>query len=73
MSFFFSFTKSESRRVKQVLLGGAYRRTGVGTSARGEEWGKYVGKWIQCKYCVHMYVNGKMIPVVTIAGIVRWG
>jgi hypothetical protein len=22
-----------------------------------------------CKYCVHMYVNGKMIPVETVPGI----
>jgi hypothetical protein len=25
--------------------------------------------WIWCKYCVHMYVNGKMRPVEIISGI----
>jgi hypothetical protein len=35
---------------------------GVGTSGRG-------GGWILCKYCVHMYVNGKMRPVQTIPGM----
>jgi hypothetical protein len=29
---------------------------------------KGVGGWICCKYCVHMYVNGKMKPVETIPG-----
>jgi hypothetical protein len=28
-------------------------------------WGKGVGGWIWCKYCVYMYVNGKMRPVET--------
>jgi hypothetical protein len=28
--------------------------------------GKSEGRWMQYKYCVHMYtVNGKMIPVET--------
>jgi hypothetical protein len=26
-------------------------------------------RWIWCKYCVQMYVNGKMIPVETIPGV----
>jgi hypothetical protein len=30
---------------------------------------KKVGAWIWCKYCVHMYVNGKMRPVETIPGM----
>jgi hypothetical protein len=29
-------------------------------------WSKGVEGLIWCKYCVHMYVNGKMIPVETI-------
>jgi hypothetical protein len=29
-------------------------------------WGKGVGG---CKYCIHMYVNGKMRPVETISGM----
>jgi hypothetical protein len=28
--------------------------------------GKRHGKVTRCKYCVHMYVNGKMTPVKTI-------
>jgi hypothetical protein len=28
-------------------------------------WGKGVEEWIWCKYCVYMYVNGKMRPVET--------
>jgi hypothetical protein len=35
----------------------------------GRRWGKGVGVWIYCKYCVHMYVNGKMGPVETIPGM----
>jgi hypothetical protein len=31
--------------------------------------GKGVGGCIKCKYCVCMYVNGKMIPVETIPGM----
>jgi hypothetical protein len=32
-------------------------------------WGKGTGGWIECKYCVLMYVNFKMIPVETIPGM----
>jgi hypothetical protein len=42
---------------------------GVGTSVRRKEWGKSIGVQMWCKYCVHMYVNGKMRPVETIPGI----
>jgi hypothetical protein len=28
-----------------------------------------VGVWIWCKYCVHKYVNGKMVSVETAPGI----
>jgi hypothetical protein len=35
----------------------------------GSRQGKGVGRRIWCKYCVHMYVNGKMRPVETILGI----
>jgi hypothetical protein len=42
----------------------------VGTGRRGEEVvRKGVGRGIQCKYCVHMYVNAKMIPVETVPGM----
>jgi hypothetical protein len=33
---------------------------------RGRSWGKGVRGLICCKYCVHLHVNGKMIPVETI-------
>jgi hypothetical protein len=32
-------------------------------------WRKGVGQWIWCKFCVHMYVKGKMILVETIPGM----
>jgi hypothetical protein len=32
-------------------------------------WGKGTGGRIWCKYCVYMYVNGKMRPVETIPGM----
>jgi hypothetical protein len=35
----------------------------------GRRWGKDVGGGIWCKYCVYMYVNGKMKSVETIPGI----
>jgi hypothetical protein len=37
------------------------------TGRRGEEMGKGC-KWVN-KYCVHMYINGKKIPVDTIPGM----
>jgi hypothetical protein len=40
-----------------VTVGGERRR------------GKGIGGQIWCKYCLHMYVNGKMIPVETIPGM----
>jgi hypothetical protein len=36
-------------------------------------WGKGMGEWIWCKYCEHMYVNGKMIPVETTPGMMGGG
>jgi hypothetical protein len=35
----------------------------------GRRWGNGEEGLIQYKYCVHMHVNGKMIPVQTIPGI----
>jgi hypothetical protein len=32
-----------------------------------------VGGWIKCKYCVHMYVNGKLIPVENISRMGKGG
>jgi hypothetical protein len=48
----------ENRRAEQVLSGGR-----GGTSERWED----VGKGCAHKFCVHMYLNGKMRPVETIA------
>jgi transcription initiation factor IIF auxiliary subunit len=36
-------------------------------------WGKDVGGGTWYKYCVHMYVNGKMRSVETIPGMVGLG
>jgi hypothetical protein len=33
---------------------------------RGMKWEKSVGGWKWYKYCVHIYVDGKMRPVETI-------
>jgi hypothetical protein len=30
---------------------------------------KGIGRCIWCKYCIHEYVNDKMIPVETIPGV----
>jgi hypothetical protein len=59
----FSFIKSENRRAKQVLPGR------VVTSRKREVVGKRVRGRIWCKYCVHVYINGKMRPVETIPGM----
>jgi hypothetical protein len=42
---------------------------GVGTSGRGRRRENGEGGIIGCKYCLHMFANGKMIPVETIPGI----
>jgi hypothetical protein len=38
-----------------------------------EEGGRRLGKGVRgriwCKYCVHMYVNGKITPIETIPGM----
>jgi hypothetical protein len=56
ISFFFFLRKMENRRAEHVLWG-------------REKRGKGVGGLMWCKYCVHMYVNGKMRPVETIPGL----
>jgi hypothetical protein len=38
----------------------------IGTSGKGKDVGKGGGRWIWYKYCIHRYVNEKMIPVETI-------
>jgi hypothetical protein len=50
----FSFTKSENRRLKQIL------------AERGRRCRTGMKEWVWCKYFVHMYGNGKMIPVETV-------
>jgi hypothetical protein len=60
--FCFSYTKSENRRVEQVLPG----RGGLVPLGRGRREQKDEGVGIWCKYCVHMYINGKMVSVETI-------
>jgi hypothetical protein len=56
---FFSFTKSENRKMEKVLSGGIIP---VGVGGCGERLWKG-------EYCVHMYVSGKMRPVKTIPGM----
>jgi hypothetical protein len=41
----------------------------VGTSGRGRWRGRGVRERMQCKNCVHMFVNAKMIPVETTPGM----
>jgi hypothetical protein len=60
---FLLFIKSENRRAEQVLSGGLVP---VG---EGRLWGEGVGGWIWSKYCVHVYVSGKMRPAETIPGM----
>jgi hypothetical protein len=36
---------------------------------RERMWGKDVGGWIWHKYCIYIYVNGKMRPVESIPGM----
>jgi hypothetical protein len=31
-----------------------------------------MGGWIWCKYCAHVYGNGKMIPVEIVPGMEGW-
>jgi hypothetical protein len=36
-------------------------------------WGKGIRRFIWCKYCIHIYVNGKMRPVEIISGMEERG
>jgi hypothetical protein len=36
-------------------------------------WRKGMGGWMWCKYCAHMYANGKMVPVETVPWMVCGG
>jgi hypothetical protein len=64
--FLFSSTKSENRRVEQVLPWGSEQLVPMG-------WGKVVGKGVRrvnmVQMYLHMYVNTKMIPVETMPGM----
>jgi hypothetical protein len=59
---FFSFTKLENWRAEPLFWG-------LIPVGEGRMWGKGVGQSIWYKYCVHMYVNGKIRPVETIPGM----
>jgi hypothetical protein len=63
---FFSFIKLENRRAEQVLSGGLVP---VG---EGRKQGKGIGENLG-QICVHMCINGKMIFVETIQGMVGRG
>jgi hypothetical protein len=65
--FVFFLTKLENRRAKQILSGGLVPVGG------GRMRGEGMGGGIWCKYCVHMYINGKMRPVETAPGMVGKG
>jgi hypothetical protein len=64
MFFVLCSTKSDNMRAEQVHPGGR-----AGTSGRGEVWRKGIGGRIQCKKCVQVLVNAKMIPVETTPGM----
>jgi hypothetical protein len=58
MPFFsFSFFLIQNQRKERQKR--SCRDGEVGASGRRRRWGKGEGRWILCKYCVHMYVNGK--------------
>jgi hypothetical protein len=61
----FSSVKLESRSAEQVLS----RWVGLARVGEDKWWGKGVGGRIQCKKCVHVHVNAKMMPVETSPGI----
>jgi hypothetical protein len=65
--WFFSFTKTENRRIVGSCLGGLLPVGGR------RMWGEGIGGWIWYKYCVHMYVNWKMRLVETVPRIGEGG
>jgi hypothetical protein len=64
---FFSFFlyKIKIRRAEQILHGGWYQWEGGGGWKIVKE-GEYN---IWCKYCIHLYTNGKMILIKMILGM----
>jgi hypothetical protein len=64
MPFFFLQIQEQKARTGPV-----WRLVSVGGGGVCEA--KGVRGWIQCKYCVHMYVNVKIRPVETIPRIGR--
>jgi hypothetical protein len=60
--FSLSFKKSGNRKRKWVLPGGL-------VPVGGKRWRKDVGSVNISKYCIHMSINGKMLPVKTIPGM----
>jgi hypothetical protein len=65
IKYHFFFTKTENKMAEQVLSG---------VLVPGRRWilGEGLGGWMWCKYCVHIYENGKMRPVKIISGIRGW-
>jgi hypothetical protein len=65
---FFFFYKI---REQKGGIGPAWGRVDI--RERGEEVGYGKGGRIWCEHCVHMYVNGKMMPVETVPGMGEGG
>jgi hypothetical protein len=64
MLFFFLLQNWRREGQNRSCLGGKLVPMGG-----GGRWEEGVGGWICCKYCIHMYENGKMIPVETVPGM----
>jgi hypothetical protein len=60
MSFLFPLQNQRAEGLNRSCL------VSIALVWRGRRWRKDVGGQIWCKYCVHMYVNGKLIPVKTL-------
>jgi hypothetical protein len=64
ISFFSSFHKI----TEQEWWGGGVRAGGLIPVGVGRM-GVGIRGWMWCKHCLHMYINGKMIPVEIIPGM----
>jgi hypothetical protein len=56
------------------LLQNGEQEGGTGPAWGGNGWHQWGGRkdvrrWVWCKYCVHMHINRKMIPIETIQGM----
>jgi hypothetical protein len=71
--FLCSYVKQAKMLFKKIFFlqnrrAGGWTRSYLGgdggcNGGKGRWWGKGRGECIWCKYCVYMYVNGKMIPM----------